>query len=110
MGHYAADFMCDKCGKLRCKCASSPSTDDEKWIVDITNNYEVIQVKEHDKKYALNQTKYGYVDGMPMFRRCKYQHFNTQEEAQTHAVKLLDSKIEQCEEEIRRLINLRSKM
>ena len=33
MGHYAAEFQCDKCGKLHCVCPIPPDTTLNQWVV-----------------------------------------------------------------------------
>jgi hypothetical protein len=110
MGHYAAEMSCSECGKLRCTCAIVPNQDTKKWIVEIENNYQVIQVDAYDKKYATLPGKYGPIDGMPFLRRCKRKHFDIKSEAQTHAKQLLDELISEREEKLKELKEIRSVM
>jgi hypothetical protein len=68
--------------------------------VETENNYQVIQVGEYDKKYATVPSKYGPMDGMPLLRRCKRQHFDKKQEAEAHAKQLLDELISEYEKKL----------
>ncbi len=48
MGHYAVDFQCPSCGKLRCTCPPKPDPVDDYWV--ITDDLEVMHIEDYKKQ------------------------------------------------------------
>lgn len=43
MGHYAAEMMCNTCGRLMCVCPRLPVPEDTRWMV---RDYSACQAKD----------------------------------------------------------------
>lgn len=53
MGHYAVDFQCPDCGKLRCACPPKPDPVDDYWI--ITDDLEVMHIEDYKNQLKLKK-------------------------------------------------------
>lgn len=93
MGHFAGELMCNTCGECRCTCPPPPDKTQSQWVVD--SDYEVLPVPEFDKKYSHYLVGGVTVPspGLAAALRAGRAHFDTKEQAQAHALKLLDNGI-----------------
>ena len=87
MGHYAAEMMCNTCGRLRCACYREPRPEDERWTVW---NYSARQAKE-----------------LAMWERMSARMYATEDEARAAIPAAIDARIKVLQGEIERLNALR---
>jgi hypothetical protein len=99
MGHYASEMMCNSCGQCRCTCPPKPDLRLDKWVVDL--DHTVLTARAFDAKHGY-RTFFGHrirdESVGPSWRMCK-EHFDTKEEAQAHALDLLNASIKKSEEQ-----------
>lgn len=97
MGHYASEMMCGSCGQCRCTCPPKPDQRLDKWVVD--TDYTVLKARDFDEKHGYRAFLSHRIKDPsvgPMWRIAK-KHFDTQGEAQAHALELLNAGIEKSE-------------
>ena len=97
MGHYASEMMCNTCRQCRCTCSPKPDRLLDQWVVD--TDYTVLTARAFDDKHGY-RTFFGHrlkdASVGPMWRSAK-RHFDTEGEAQAHALDLLNASIEKSE-------------
>jgi len=106
MGHYASEFQCDDCGKVRCICEPSPSPPNLNYIV--TDDFQVVTVDEFDTDPA-NYTKrvrYGNFLNNPYVYRMDKKEFKKREDAERHAMELCEMAVERARLHLAELKNV----
>ena len=103
MGHYAAEMMCDKCGRVSCVCPPKPDTDQLLWVLD---GFTPIQICDFDKKHAVHRLS-------PWVYRLDKIKYSTKAEAAAAIPALaaehitqLKERIKKCKDDIKALKNL----
>jgi len=103
MGHYASEMMCNSCGQCRCCCPPKPDHTLDMWVVD--SDYTVLTARQFDKKHGY-RTFFGHrvkdPSVGPSWRNTK-KHFDTKDDAQTHALEALTACIEKSEAQVTEL-------
>jgi len=99
MGHYASEMACSTCHQCRCTCPPPPDRTLEQWVVD--SNYVAMRAPDFDAKYGfsyIGPTRYPDKAAGTM-RRMVMTHFETQAQAEAHALDRLTFAILKSEEQ-----------
>jgi len=103
MGHYYADLMCDRCGKLPCICP--PKAPEKRGPVFVIHEYEVLTLEEWKaKRVALLGRGAQPAD---FLAEMVIEKFPTKETAENAAKRMLDSDIRHLNQRLHRLTTLR---
>lgn len=94
MGHYAVDFQCDTCGKLRCVCPPKKEKPNTNWIVK--GDFSVQRICDFDADPENNtiRMKYGSIPWNPIMNRMGAKEFKKREDAELHARELCEAAVE----------------
>ena len=105
MGHYYADLMCDRCGKIRCICPPSNTVNnDDQWVVD--HSFNVVTIKEFDEANSTITTRFGKVKSdFKVLKRVSLKRFDSKEEAELEAIRLMGVHRKKLIEEISEIEN-----